>query len=597
MASQNKRLEITITGDEKDAVRALRALSGETDKADKQTGKLSGGMDKLGISSGMVFGGLAAGAAAGAYALYEVGSSFDAVFDGFRVATGKTGEDLAALEDSFREVFASGPDAAEDVGAAMTKLSVGLGLTGESLEGVSKQLLDLARITDADVVATVDGATKALQNFAVPAEEQAEVLDQLFRVTQATGISFEELTAQLGDNGLALRSAGLDIEESAAFLGTLKKAGIDSTGVMSSLTKSLTKSAKAGVDAETALKNTFAAIALAPDQVAAADIAVQMFGKSGVAMATAIREGKLSYDELLASMQSGTTIEDEAAATADFSEKWETFKNKMLVAFEPAATAAFEKLGEAMDWLTVEGIPRFQSGWEKFTNGIQVISTWLDPWVANFQLGWRNLADDFGRFVDRFQDGWNRITNKLTEMRDNWNHAVQQWKDGFSAIGNFMTEFNANFYRGVDMIRGGVDSVVSFITGIPGRIWGVGASIATAISDGFKAAWNTVADTVNGVIPDSIPLPFGRSVGLPANPLPKFHSGGVVPGRPGQEVPAILQAGEVVYTAAQAARGGGGGVSVVVNMGIVGDASEAGRQVVSVIERYLDGGGSARFAA
>ena len=39
--------------------------------------------------------------------------------------------------------------------------------------------------------------------------------------------------------------------------------------------------------------------------------------------------------------------------------------------------------------------------------------------------------------------------------------------------------------------------------------------------------------------------------------IPTFHKGGVVPGRPGQEVVAMLQAGENVQTVAQQQAGAG----------------------------------------
>jgi hypothetical protein len=54
--------------------------------------------------------------------------------------------------------------------------------------------------------------------------------------------------------------------------------------------------------------------------------------------------------------------------------------------------------------------------------------------------------------------------------------------------------------------------------------------------------------------------------------MPKFHSGGIVPGPTGKEVPAILQAGEAVVSISQMRdlnRNGGGGVMVAPNAVVI----------------------------
>jgi hypothetical protein len=77
--------------------------------------------------------------------------------------------------------------------------------------------------------------------------------------------------------------------------------------------------------------------------------------------------------------------------------------------------------------------------------------------------------------------------------------------------------------------------------------------LAEIVTAPFRAAFNAVRSlwnsTVGGFgfdVPDWVP-------GLGGNGfhIPKMHTGGVVPGRPGQEVLTILQAGERVLTADQ----------------------------------------------
>jgi len=82
--------------------------------------------------------------------------------------------------------------------------------------------------------------------------------------------------------------------------------------------------------------------------------------------------------------------------------------------------------------------------------------------------------------------------------------------------------------------------------------------LGEALLKPFKAAWNGVASLWNAnvgslsfSVPDWVPGIGGNGFDMPN--LPKFHTGGVVPGRPGEEVFAVLQAGERVLTADQAA--------------------------------------------
>lgn len=88
-----------------------------------------------------------------------------------------------------------------------------------------------------------------------------------------------------------------------------------------------------------------------------------------------------------------------------------------------------------------------------------------------------------------------------------------------------------------------------FIKKIPGWIGSAFAGIGRAISWPFRTAFNLISDawnaTVGGLhftIPGWVPGIGGNSFGVPR--LPHFHSGGVVPGMPGQPVPVLALGGE-----------------------------------------------------
>ena len=77
----------------------------------------------------------------------------------------------------------------------------------------------------------------------------------------------------------------------------------------------------------------------------------------------------------------------------------------------------------------------------------------------------------------------------------------------------------------------------------------------------------------------------GVDIHLPSPNI--FHSGGVVPGPPGANVPAVLQAGETVRTVSQerALRSGGGGTTVqLINAGVIGSKAQLARWLEEALE-------------
>lgn len=108
---------------------------------------------------------------------------------------------------------------------------------------------------------------------------------------------------------------------------------------------------------------------------------------------------------------------------------------------------------------------------------------------------------------------------------------------------------------------------------LPGKIGGVFSTIANFITAPWRAAfnfiaraWNNTIGSLSWTVPGWVPFIGGSSISAPR--LPTFHTGGTVPGAPGSEMLAVLQAGERVIPA-------GSDGSATGRLRVVGDGDSA----------------------
>ena len=124
------------------------------------------------------------------------------------------------------------------------------------------------------------------------------------------------------------------------------------------------------------------------------------------------------------------------------------------------------------------------------------------------------------------KDVWKTVTNGIAsaakwvgdKITKAWQWCVDKVKKAWDGIGNFFSDL-------WDGILGGIKIAVNAIISVI----------------------NTVIDGINILIKGANHLP-GVDIGLISH-IPKLHTGGVVPGAPGQEVLTMLQAGEKVTRA------------------------------------------------
>jgi phage-related protein len=324
------------------------SASAAGDAAGQAAGGRFGGKFTAALAGGAV---VVGGLVAAATGLYQVGAIFDDVSDTIRAGTGATGEALAALEADAAAVATTVPASFEAAASVIADLNTRMGLTGETAQTVGAQYLEAGRILGETV--DVNTTTAAFNAFGIAGEDVSGALDSLFQVSQATGVGMNELASSAQAQAPALQALGFTYEDTIALVGGLDQAGLNSTAVMSSMSRGLVTLARDGEEPQAAFQRItgeIEALVGAGDQAAAIDLAAGIFGTRGATQFVgAVESGTVALGDLMGGLNAtDDTILGVGRDTMDFAEAWTLVKNQALAFLEPIGSLVFSGLGQAM---------------------------------------------------------------------------------------------------------------------------------------------------------------------------------------------------------------------------------------------------------
>lgn len=593
-----KPIKIEILGDAKNALGAM--------------GKVERGLGSLGRVAGIAGAGLAAGLGAGATALFKIGETFQNMEATIVRGTGATGEALEDFAEEAKEALAQVPESAEEVGAALADINTFFGVTGDELSDVTEQFLDFARVADVEVNPAIEGLDGAMTQFGEPVENLDEVMGDLLRITQATGVSMGDMLGRVETFGPIFANAGFSLEETAGLMGQLEQSGVEITRVGPGLNAFFRRTAEAGEEPRRAFENIVSAMDSAESSTEALNIATEAFGAEGAQrMTSAIRDGNFDLERLNELLGDGTgLVAEQEEATRSFSDRWDEFKNNVLVKLEPLATKFFDAVEKGLDEATKLIGPFLDRlgdivGWFE-EDAIPVIADWRDDFeqglgiVGDAISDWRDEADDDLGAINSALEG--QTEKQLPKWQRAWENAQKAWAQ--------LNETLALF--GVDVIWVINKALLPFEFTLKGMSL-VAAETAGLIGDAFaslfavledllekiaqaKQAWNdfktALTGTLNpridfkvpsfdvGGIFDRVRTPFGgRAMGINSHP-----GGPVEVGERGREV-VDLPAGSRIRPNHM---GGGRGGNTFVFNGSNLNATQVAREI-AWHERIGDG--------
>ena len=310
---------------------------------------------------------VAVGAASMA-AFNEVDSAYDTVIK----KTGATGEAAQGLYDIVDNLATSIPTDFETAANAVGEVNTRFGLTGDELEELSGQFIKFAELNGTDVSNSIDVVQSAMAAFGLEAEDAADVLDILNKAGQDTGVPLDQLAASLTANGTALQEMGFGINESVGFLANLDKSGVDSASVMTGLKKALQNATKDGKSMGDALAELQAEMENTDSDTEAAQKAMELFGnKAGPAIAKAVRDGRLSFDELSATVSDwGDSVNTTFEETLDPIDQWQITMNDLKLAGAEVGSVIGELLAPMLQ-KAADVIRDLKQKWDELSPGTQ----------------------------------------------------------------------------------------------------------------------------------------------------------------------------------------------------------------------------------
>jgi hypothetical protein len=292
-------------------------------------------------------------AALGGEAIHAA-EKFETAFRTISNRTGETGEAFHGLEESLKKVYANSAAPLDQISEALSAVHSRTNLTGEGLEKLTSKMLQLAKVSNTDVVPLTGLVTRMFGDWSISTDKQARSMDYLLKASQQTGVSVATLAEQVVYVGAPMRQLGLSFEQTVALIAKFQKEGVNTELVLGGMKAALNKLAKEGVaDTGQAFKDLVEKIKSA-DEAHGRLLAVQFAGQKRAAdFFAAIKEGRLDIDQMVKSINKATDEGDRHAnSIGNWSKTWEIFKHNLELALLPLGEPLLSAFANALKAMT-----------------------------------------------------------------------------------------------------------------------------------------------------------------------------------------------------------------------------------------------------
>lgn len=573
----------------------LKAALDETNEALKEQGDVSidtakklqkieeAGEKVAGVGKKMTVGVTApimAVGAAGLAAFSEVDEAMDTIIQ----KTGATGDVADRLSTSFENVGSNTHLELQTVGEAIGEVNTQFGFMDKKLEDSTDYLLKYADINNTDVSQAAIYARQSIEAYELSYDDLNDVLDVTTKTSQNTGQSVDDLMKKAIDGAPQIKQLGLSFDEGVTLIGKFEQAGVDSSTMLSKMSKASVVYAKDNLSLQDGLKGTIDSILNAKDETEALRIANEVFGKGSDKMVDAIKRGTFTLDDLAkVAKESGGAVGDTFAETEDPIDAANRAMNNAKFALADVGESVQISLLPFFE-MAIDALKSFKGWWDSLDQGTKnwiitlagiaavigpalvVIGTLMSS-VTKITTGVKDLATVWSGLGKLFglSGGWFAVAviaiaalvaglvwayNNVEWFRNGVNAFFQGVSDIAVEVFNFMGGYISNIFGGIiqnfqnffdagkRIFTGFIDFITGIFTGDWERAWNGVVNIFGGIFDGIaamaKAPFNGMIGLINAFlgglnnikIPKWVPGVGGKSFSI--STLPYLADGGHV---------------------------------------------------------------------
>lgn len=573
----------------------LKAALDETNEALKEQGDVSidtakklqkieeAGEKVAGVGKKMTVGVTApimAVGAAGLAAFSEVDEAMDTIIQ----KTGATGDVADSLATSFENVGSNTHLELQTVGEAIGEVNTQFGFMDKKLEDSTDYLLKYADINNTDVSQAAIYARQSIEAYELSYDDLNDVLDVTTKTSQNTGQSVDDLMKKAIDGAPQIKQLGLSFDEGVTLIGKFEQAGVDSSTMLSKMSKASVVYAKDNLSLQDGLKGTIDSILNAKDETEALRIANEVFGKGSDKMVDAIKRGTFTLDDLAkVAKESGGAVADTFAETEDPIDAANRAMNNAKFALADVGESVQISLLPFFE-MAIDALKSFKGWWDSLDQGTKnwiitlagiaavigpalvVIGTLMSS-VTKITTGVKDLATVWSGLGKLFglSGGWFAVAviaiaalvaglvwayNNVEWFRNGVNAFFQGVSDIAVEVFNFMGGYISNIFGGIiqnfqnffdagkRIFTGFIDFITGIFTGDWERAWNGVVNIFGGIFDGIaamaKAPFNGMIGLINAFlgglnsikIPKWVPGVGGKSFSI--STLPYLADGGHV---------------------------------------------------------------------
>ena len=522
---------------------------------------------------------MAAGAA-GLAAFSEVDEAMDTIIQ----KTGATGDVADRLSTSFENVGSNTHLELQTVGEAIGEVNTQFGFMDKKLEDSTDYLLKYADINNTDVSQAAIYARQSIEAYELSYDDLNDVLDVTTKTSQNTGQSVDDLMKKAIDGAPQIKQLGLSFDEGVTLIGKFEQAGVDSSTMLSKMSKASVVYAKDNLSLQDGLKGTIDSILNTKDETEALRIANEVFGKGSDKMVDAIKRGTFTLDDLAkVAKESGGAVADTFAETEDPIDAANRAMNNAKFALADVGESVQISLLPFFE-MAIDALKSFKGWWDSLDQGTKnwiitlagiaavigpalvVIGTLMSS-VTKITAGVKDLATVWSGLGELFglSGGWFAVAviaiaalvaglvwayNNVEWFRNGVNAFFQGVSDIAVEVFNFMGGYISNIFGGIiqnfqnffdagkRIFTGFIDFITGIFTGDWERAWNGVVNIFGGIFDMIaamaKAPLNTMIGLINAFlgglnnikIPKWVPGVGGK--GFSISTIPYLAEGGHV---------------------------------------------------------------------